>query len=158
MDLPRLHFPEYNFTIKSTSLGSRGLKIFDKIRLKYVSLTPEEWVRQHLLTFLTEDLNFPKGLISVEKELKLSGLSKRFDALIYDVQHRPVVLVECKAPHIKLDQAVFDQAARYNLVLRVPYFLIANGFDLMCCKVDHDKGGYEFLDSIPPHVQLSAMG
>jgi len=157
VDLPRLQFPDYNFTIKSTSQGRRGLKIFDKIRLKYVSLTPEEWVRQHLLTYLLEELNYPKGLFSVEKELKMAGMSKRFDALIYDSQHRPVLLIECKAPHVRLDQSVFDQAARYNLILRVPYFLVANGFQLICCKVDHEKGSYEFLEAIPLHNSLQAV-
>jgi hypothetical protein len=156
VELPRLHFPEYNFTIKAANKGRPGFKIFDKIRLKYVALTPEEWVRQHLLTFLLEDLNYPKGLISVEKELKLAGLSKRFDALVYDANHRPALLIECKAPLIKLNQSVFDQAARYNLVLRVPYFLVANGFEMFFCKIDHENGTYDFLEKIPSHEELSS--
>ncbi len=154
MELPRLNFPDYNFNIKPSTVGKRAFKIFDKIRLKYVSLTPEEWVRQHVLHFLTEELKYPKGLIGVEKELKLGVLSKRFDALIYSFDHQPIMLLECKAPHVPISQEVFDQAARYNLVLRVPYLLIANGHELFCCRVNNEEGSYEFLGEVPGYQQL----
>lgn len=154
MSLPRLHFPEYKFTMKSVGSGQRSLKIFDKIRLKFVSLTPEEWVRQHVLTFLCEDRGYPKSLIGVEKELVFSRMSKRFDALVYNADHKPVMLIECKAPGVALDQRVFDQAARYNLVLQVPLFLLANGMELFCCRVNHLDGTYEFLPEVPDYQGL----
>lgn len=155
MELPRLNFPEYKFTIRTAGAGRKGYEIFDKIRLKYVSLTPEEWVRQHLLSFLTENLNYPKGLLGVEKEIKLHSLSKRFDALVYDRSVQPLVLVECKSPAVKLGQEVFDQAARYNLVLKVPYFLISNGLETFFCRIDHEKGEYGFMQEVPVYGELA---
>jgi hypothetical protein len=155
VELPRLNFPEYNFTFQPPGAGGGGLKIFDKIRLKYVTLTPEEWVRQHLLRYLTEGLGYPKGLLGVEKEIRLHKLSKRFDALVYDRSLKPVVLVECKAPGIVLGQDVFDQAARYNLVLNVPYFLLSNGTDTFFCRIDHERGGYYFLGKVPAYEELA---
>jgi hypothetical protein len=154
VELPRLNFPEYKFTYRSEGVGRKGLKIFDKIRLKYVALTPEEWVRQHVLRLLTEGLDYPKGLLGVEKEIRLNSLSKRFDALVYDRELKPLVLVECKAPGVRLNQEVFDQAARYNLVLRVPYFLITNGMETYFCSVNHEKGEYGFAEQVPGYGEL----
>lgn len=154
MDLQRLNFPEYKLTIKADGSGRGGHRIFDKIRLKYVALTPEEWVRQHLLMFLTEHCRVPKGLIGVEKEIRINRMPKRFDALVYDRAQRPLILVECKAPSVEIGQDVFDQAARYNLLLKVPFFLISNGMDTLFCRINHDSGIYEFLGEIPFYDQL----
>lgn len=120
MRFPRLHFPEYKFTIRPAGKDGDSVKIFDIIRGRYVSLTPEEWVRQHLLHFLLVDRSYPKGLIAVEKSLKVGTLDKRFDLLVYNREHHPILLAECKAPEIPLDQLVFDQAARYNRTSRCP--------------------------------------
>ena len=154
MELPPLHFPDYKLTIKKSGTGNGRLKIFDKIRLKYVSLTPEEWVRQHLLAFLTLDKGYPAGLIGVEKEIKVNTLSKRFDALIYNRDHLPYILIECKAPAVLLNQSVFDQAARYNTILNVPYLLISNGLDTFFLRVNLIALTYEFLEEVPHFNQL----
>jgi hypothetical protein len=154
MELPPLRFPDYKLTIKKSGTGNGRLKIFDKIRLKYVSLTPEEWVRQHLLAFLTLDKGYPAGLIGVEKEIKVNTMSKRFDALIYNRDHSPYILIECKAPTVALDQSVFDQVSRYNTLLKVPYLLISNGLDTFFLRVNPIAETYEFLQEIPhfnPH-------
>jgi hypothetical protein len=151
---PRLHFPDYKFTIRPAGKDGDSVKIFDIIRRKYVTLTPEEWVRQHLLHFLLDDRAYPKGLVAVEKSLKVGPLDKRFDLLVYDRNHRPVLLAECKAPGVALDQPVFDQAARYNLTLRVPYLLITNGLETRLCRVDKDRKVLVPLPDLPGHHEL----
>ncbi len=154
MRFPRLHFPEYKFTIRPAGKDGDSVKIFDIIRGRYVSLTPEEWVRQHLLHFLLVDRSYPKGLIAVEKSLKVGTLDKRFDLLVYDREHHPILLAECKAPEIPLDQLVFDQAARYNRTLQVPYLLITNGLETKLCRVDPDRQVLVPLPDLPEHSEL----
>lgn len=152
--MPRLNFPVYKFTINPAVEGRSGVKIFDIVRSKYVALTPEEWVRQHALRFLMEERQFPKGLISVEKEIRLHGLSKRFDFLVYGKDHQPLLLGECKSPDVPISQAVFDQSARYNMTLKVPFFLFSNGLDTLFCYVDHEKGSYRFIAEVPSYEAL----
>lgn len=154
MELPSLNFPEYNLTIKAFGKGEGRLKIFDKIRLKYVALTPEEWVRQHVMSFLTLDRGVPKGLIAVEKEISVNTLNKRFDALVYNRSHVPSILIECKAPGIALSQEVFDQAARYNILLKAPYLLVSNGIQTHFLQVNHEIGQYQFSDDVPQYDTL----
>jgi hypothetical protein len=154
MELPLLDFPKYNFTIKASDKGKDGFKIFDKIRLKYVTLTPEEWVRQHLVTYLYTDLGFPKGLIAIEKGITINDLYKRFDALVYNLNHTPAILIECKAPSVQLNQDVFDQAARYNYALRVPYLMVSNGLQTYLTAVDHAACTYHFFEKVPAYMEL----
>ncbi|MHC1706178.1 MAG: type I restriction enzyme HsdR N-terminal domain-containing protein [Bacteroidales bacterium] len=122
--LPLLDFPPFNFTIREI-YGKK--EIFDFIRKKYVALTPEEWVRQNTLHFLHHNLKVPAGLMVVEKTLSLNTLSKRADILVYDKNAKPCMLVECKAPGVKINQDVFEQIARYNLVFKVKYLFVTNG-------------------------------
>lgn len=150
MLLPKLNFPEYRFKLQRQSDGLQSLKIFDIIRKKYVTLTPEEWVRQHLLHFLVNERNFPQSLISVEKKLYINGLEKRTDVVVYDRSLKPFLLAECKAPEVAITQEVFDQAARYNLSLNVSVFLITNGINTFVCRADAGGRSYEFLQEIPP--------
>src|SRR5437667_12420874 len=111
---PQLNFPSYPLKIVSTD--GQSSKIFDIIRRKYVPLTPEEWVRQHVIHYLVNEKKVPKSLFSIEKILKVNRLVRRTDVLIYkDV--KPMLLAECKSPSVKITQPVFDQAARYNLSL-----------------------------------------
>ncbi|MFZ7115643.1 MAG: type I restriction enzyme HsdR N-terminal domain-containing protein [Bacteroidota bacterium] len=156
MQLPRLNFPEYNFKLQRSSDERQSLKIFDIIRKKYVSLTPEEWVRQHLLHFLVNERKFPQSLVSVEKKLLINSLEKRTDVVIYSSSLKPILLAECKAPKITLNQTVFDQAARYNMTLNVAYFLITNGLESFICKIDHANQSYSFLKDIPSYTDLKA--
>ncbi|MFM9050883.1 MAG: type I restriction enzyme HsdR N-terminal domain-containing protein [Bacteroidota bacterium] len=118
-------------------------------------MTPEEWVRQHVLMFLIDNQGVPKGLIGVEKVIRINKMPKRFDILVYDRSHRPLILVECKAPTVPISQEVFDQAARYNLLLNVPFFFISNGIDSFFCEVDHSSGEYRFLEAMSHYDELS---
>ena len=152
MQLPILNFPPYEFRIDAG--GGQSSKIFDIVRRKLVWLTPEEWVRQHLLHFFINGKKFPAGLIAVEKNLKVNGLPRRTDILVYDKQMKKILLAECKAPSVKISQKTFDQAARYNLSLDVKYFVLSNGLQTICCTMDHEKMKYNFLENIPEFGML----
>ena len=112
--MEKLNLPEYDFRIRKE--GQRT-QIFDPFRKRYVALTPEEWVRQHILQFLVEEKSYPKGLISVEKSMKLNQQNKRADIVIHSRSGEAVMLIECKSPGVKLSQETFDQVARYNIVI-----------------------------------------
>src|SRR5688500_975459 len=101
--------------------------VFDTIRKTWLLLTEEEWVRQNFLQYLITELRYPSALIAIEKELELNGLKKRFDVLIYDEQHKPWMLIECKAPQVILNDAVLEQLLRYHLSIPVPFLVITNG-------------------------------
>lgn len=141
-----LNLPPYQFKLKQQ--GPRT-QIFDAIRKKYVVLTPEEWVRQNFLQYLIQDKNFPASLIAVEAGLKYNQLQKRMDVLVYDKQGRPHLMVECKAPEVKITQDVFDQIARYNMVFKVKYLVVTNGLHHFCCLMDYTTNTYIYLEQIP---------
>jgi hypothetical protein len=144
--LKELNLPYYPFKLKSD--GSKYL-IMDELRKKFVVLTPEEWVRQHIVQYLINFKNYPKALISLEKGLRVNDLLKRTDVLVFDSNTEPLLLVECKAPEVKISQDVFDQAARYNSVYKVKYILITNGLDHFCAEIEHSSSSYKFLSDIP---------
>lgn len=154
MELVKLHFPEYKFTLKAEESGNESVKIFDIVRKKYVSLSPEEWVRQHMIHFLVHEKNVPVSLTAVEKLVMVNSLQRRFDILVYSKEHKPLLLVECKAPDVSISQKVFDQAARYNMTLAADYFILSNGLITYCCKLDHKQGQYEFLEELPVYNDL----
>ena len=141
-----LNFPKYQFRIKSSE---NSLYIFDVIRKKFVLLQPEEWVRQHALLFLIETKKYPKSLINVEKQLEVNNLKKRYDIVVFAPDGSIQILVECKAPDIKIDQMTFDQIARYNLSLKSNYLMVTNGMDHYYCKMDFENEKYRFLKEIP---------
>jgi hypothetical protein len=144
--LEKLNLPEHTFRFKEE--GNKTF-IFDDFRKKFVVLTPEEWVRQNFLMYLITGLDFPKSLISVEAGLKLYQRVKRADIVVYNKQGSPVLIVECKAPEIKLNEKVFDQIVRYNMALQVNYMIVTNGLDHYCCQIDYEKQTYNFLKTIP---------
>jgi type I site-specific restriction endonuclease len=144
----RLNLPNYDFKMK-TEQGSR--QIFDPVRKKMVKLDPEEWVRQNFIQFLNKDKNYPISLMAVEKGLTVNKLSKRFDILCYNNDSKPLLLVECKAPNIKISQAAFDQISIYNLQFKVPFLLVSNGLEHYCCQLDYEKNSYSFLSEIPDY-------
>jgi hypothetical protein len=146
-----LNLPSYQHKVKHEN-GKAF--IFDAVRKKYVSLTPEEWVRQHLVSYLVEHLHYPKGLISVESGLKYHSLSKRSDILVYERNMQPLLLVECKSFKVKLDDRVFEQSAIYNQALKAPYLMISNGLVHYCCRMDYQKGSYTFLEELPAYDHL----
>lgn len=148
-----LNLPPFAYKFKTLD-GKAGL--FDVFRRKYVVITPEEWVRQHLLHYLVAEKAFPMNLISVEKEFLVEGLKRRYDAVVYDVDFKPLLLIECKAPQVAISQEVFDQAARYNRPLGVPYIMVSNGMQHLMAKVDHEAGKYIFAPEPLSFTDLSA--
>lgn len=128
--------------------------IWDEWRNKMVRLTPEEWVRQHLMHYLVEQLGYPKQLLCTEVGLKVGTMSKRADALLYDRQLRPQMLIECKAPEVRLSDEVLMQAIRYNMALSVPYLLLSNGLEHVVYHIDYTEQSYHNLSEIPNYRQL----
>lgn len=127
---------------------------FDPIRQKQILLTPEEKVRQQIIQLLVNDYGVPKGLISVEKKLELNGLTRRYDILVHNLLGHPLMLVECKAPQISLNQSTINQVARYNITLRVPWLLVSNGKQIYCVRVDFEHETFEFKSEIPKYEDL----
>jgi len=146
-----LNLPEYNFKYKDDD-GKKS--IFDEIRKSYVALSPEEWVRQNFLKYLQNEKKFPPTLIAVEKALQVYTLKKRADIVVYNKLGKPILIVECKAPKVKITQDAFDQAARYNIKLQVNYLVITNGLDHYCCRVNLAENNYEFMNEIPNYSEL----
>lgn len=130
------------------------IDIWDFLRNKWVCLTPEEEVRQHFLHYLVQNKNYPKGLLAVEYSLKVNHLQKRADIVLFNTFGHPVLIVECKAPTIKITQKTFDQIARYNLSLKVDYLIVTNGLEHFCCQLDFVHQQYIFLQEIPDYSQL----
>ncbi|MBR4803955.1 MAG: type I restriction enzyme HsdR N-terminal domain-containing protein [Bacteroidales bacterium] len=124
-------------------------EIFDIVRKKYVSLTPEEWVRQNVLHYLAETKRYPLELMQVEGSITFNSMPKRCDIIVYDKLLKPLLLVECKKPAVALSQKTFDQAMIYNMVLEVPYILITNGLQHCCFSLDKSAGKLVFHDSVP---------
>jgi type I site-specific restriction endonuclease len=144
--LPVLNFPAYEFRIRE----EKGqLKIFDLVRKKYVALTPEEWVRQHLIHYLNKDKGYPLSLMMVEKEFKYNSLSKRADIVVCDRNGKPLLMTECKSPDVEITQSVFDQAMRYNLKMDVTIMLLTNGLKHFCFRLDKANRKYVALTEIP---------
>ena len=141
------------FDVKISSAGEKK-QIFDFIRRRYVALTPEEWVRQHFVHFLADEKGYPPFLMANEVQLKLNGMSRRCDTVVYDRSLTPRVIVEYKAPSVEITQKVFDQIGRYNRVLRVDYLIVSNGLAHYCCRIDYATQGYTFLPDIPPYEEI----
>ncbi|MBI5217647.1 MAG: type I restriction enzyme HsdR N-terminal domain-containing protein [Bacteroidia bacterium] len=149
--MEKLNLPEYSFKIKQED--NRYL-IFDEIRKKFVALTPEEWVRQNIVQFLIQGKNFPRSLIAVETSITVNQLEKRCDAVLFNNSAKPVMIVECKAPTVKLSQETFNQIATYNIKLRVDYLLVTNGKSHYCCRMDYENNSYSFLKEIPSYEEV----
>ena len=141
MNLVKLNFPAYSFSYREER--GRSL-IFDKVRKQYVVLSPEEWVRQHVIRYLQEEKGYPTGLLSVEGSLNLFRTKKRYDVAAFDREGKPMVIVECKSPQVKLNQGVVDQVVRYNLRVKAPFLFVTNGMIHLFLK----KEG-EFYKQVP---------
>lgn len=128
--------------------------IFDPIRKKMLQLTPEEWVRQQFLQMLLS-MGVSKGLVGIENGLKVNKKAKRSDLLLYDRSGVPYLLIECKAPSIKLNNDTFKQVAAYNTSIKAPFIGITNGMQHYFCQIDFSKSSYQFLKEIPlpPYVK-----
>lgn len=148
----QLNLPAIKLKTRISKTGKT--EVFDSFRKKYVVLTPEEWVRQHFLLYLVNIKGYPISLIAVEKGLKVNQMQKRFDAVVYDNNKKPVVLVEFKSPQVKPDQNVFDQVSRYNLAIKVNYLIVSNGLNHYCCRMDYENNKYQFLKEVPGFKEL----
>ena len=139
-----------NYTPKITKINGK-LFIFDRIRRKNVALTPEEWVRQHFVNYLTAEKNYPKERIANEVTVTLNGMSRRCDTVVYNQFLEPIAIVEFKAPTVPITQDVFEQIARYNICLRVGILIVTNGMEHYCCRIDYENATCSFLKEIPEY-------
>ena len=151
--MQQLNFSSYSFRFKNSE---NKVSIFDPIRKKFIILTPEEWVRQHVVQFLMAEKNYPKSLINVEKVLKVNGLRKRYDVVVYNSDGSIFVLIECKAPEVTISQSTFDQIAQYNMILKSNYLMVTNGLNHYFCQMDFENKKYQFLTELP-HYQLNRI-
>ena len=147
----QLNLPQYEFKIKKEA---EKLLIFDVLRKKYVKLNPEEWVRQNFIQFLMIEKNYPAALIAVEQELKLNGMKKRCDAVVYNLDAEPIMIIEFKAPEVNINQKVFDQVAVYNSKLKVEFLIVSNGMQHYSCRINLDDAKYEFFTDVPTYSEL----
>ncbi len=148
-----LNFPPGDFKTRNKEGKT---EIFDVVRRKYVLLTPEEWVRQNMIRYLTDSKNYPQSLMAVEHSLTVNNMKKRTDITVFGNKGQPLLIVECKADTVKISQDVFDQIARYNIALKVKYLVVTNGIEHYACKIDFENQRYEFMEEIPDYAQISA--
>lgn len=146
-----LNLPPYEIKI---AVKNGKKMILDVLRRKYVTLTPEEWVRQHFVHYLIEHKNYPAGRLSNEVELRVGEKKLRCDSVLYNKVAVPQMILEYKAPTIPLTQKVFDQITAYNFLLKVDYLIVSNGMEHICCQMDYNHQRYTFLREIPDYHQL----
>jgi hypothetical protein len=147
----KLNFPDYEFRI----IQKEGkLSIFDPVRKRYVALTPEEWVRQHVIHYLEKEKMVPLSLMRAEAWIRLYQTRKRFDLAVNDRNGHPLLLVECKAPSVAVTQEVLDQAVRYNMSLKVGFLMLTNGLQHIYCQVDLISGNIKKINSLPVYSSL----
>ena len=144
--MPQLNLP--NAALK-TKLVEGTTQVFDAVRKKYLILTHEEWVRQNFIYFLNVEKKYPLGLMGVEKLVKYNDMRTRADIVLYTNQGRPNMIVECKAPKVKITQDTFNQIAKYNSQLKVQYLVVTNGMKHYCCEMKYDTNKIKFLEEIP---------
>ena len=148
--LQPLNLPPYPFKISD---DNGTLTLFDEIRKKTIIITPEEWVRQHFVQYLIKQKNYPRSLIKLEGGLKLNTLQKRTDIVVFNPSGQRILMVECKAPSVTIDQKTFDQIARYNMVHKVSLLAVSNGLQHYYCTSDHEKCTYRFIEELPGYVK-----
>lgn len=151
--MKNLNFPEYAFVTKKIE---NKCYIFDKVRKKFVALTPEEWVRQNMIEFLTQEKKYPLGRFANEITLNINGMPKRCDSIFYDEKAQPLIVIEYKAASVDITQKTFDQIATYNLPLKVRYLIVSNGINHFFCKINYQQRKYIFYKEIPSFEELMA--
>ena len=144
--MKKLNLPSFQANIRDKN---NKIEIFDEFRKKFVSLTPEEWVRQNFAHFMVNQKNYPKGLLAIEYSFRLETRIKRVDILAFNRTGNPLLVVECKAAEVNINQKVFDQIARYNMAFKVNYLVVTNGIEHYACKLDYKTLSYEFIQEIP---------
>ncbi|OEK01752.1 hypothetical protein BFP97_09590 [Roseivirga sp. 4D4] len=149
-----LNLPKYKYRIEQRA---GKLAIFDPIRKKFIVLTPEEWVRQHFINFLNNHLNYPASLTSVETGHKYNSLTKRSDIMVRNNELNPLVLVECKAASVPVNESTVRQLAVYNTQCNARLLIVTNGLVTYACLCKSPDGEFETLDQIPDYNSLTAM-
>ena len=143
-----LNLPTFDFRLKKEN---SVVFIFDVIRKKFVKLTPEEWVRQHVVHFLLEQKHYPASLMNVEVGMEIQTMRRRADIVCYESDGGVRLITECKAPEVKITQTVFEQVAQYNMCLKAKYLLVTNGLEHFVCEINAEQKTYTFLQDIPPY-------
>ena len=146
-----LNLPSYQIKISGSA---EKPTIWDILRRRFVALTPEEWVRQHFVHYLIEHLGYPTALMANETRLSIGGKQLRADTVVYDHSLHPRVIIEYKAPTVRLSQKVFDQISTYNMLMHVDYLMVSNGLQHYCCKMDYENQKYLFIENIPYYNNL----
>ena len=146
MEFPQLNLPN---AVLKTKLVEGTTQVFDVVRKKYFKLTPEEWVRQNFIHYLNIEKNYPMGLMGVEKIIKYNNLQTRADIILYNKEGNPTMIVECKAPNVKITQDSFNQIAKYNFKLKVQYLVLTNGIQHFCCQMNYENNTNCFLKEVP---------
>lgn len=150
--LPPLNLPPCDLKIADDGKMTR---VFDPLRCKYVALTPEEYVRQLFVNHLVADLHYPKSVTANEVRIDLNNTIKRCDTIVYGTGRQPLMIVEYKAPNVRITQDVFDQIVRYNMVLRAKYLVVSNGLNHYVCMMDYHNSTYNFIPQIPDYRDIA---
>ena len=149
--MQKLQFPSYSFRFKNSE---NKIAIFDEIRKKFILLTPEEWVRQHVIHFLLSYSEVPIGLINTEVGMKINKLKRRSDVVVFGADTSVLLLVECKAPEVPINEKVLHQAAQYNSHIKARYIWLTNGLDHHLYHINHQTGEIARLEEIPKYKEL----
>lgn len=149
--LEPLNFPDFSFRVRATG---QSKQIYDSIRKRFVALTPEEWVRQNLLRLMVDVFAYPASRIAVERKVLVNRITQRADVVVYNGAGKPAIIAECKASSVKISEDTFLQAARYNLQLNVPFFVLTNGLEHYCMR--RNGNAFDFMDALPTTEELEA--
>lgn len=147
-----LNLPKYELKIRREA---GRITIFDNLRRKYVALTPEEWVRQHFVHYMTEHKGYPTSHFANEIQMTVGSKRLRCDSVFYGIDLKPQIIIEYKAPNVAITQKVFDQISVYNMLLHVDYLIVSNGLQHYCCRMDYEHHQYLFLKEIPDFSELT---
>ena len=149
-----LNLPSFDIRLQR---DDEGVKIFVRLRKKFIILTPEEWVRQHFVNYLINHKGFPESLMANEIGITLNSTRRRCDTVVFDKHGSPMVIVEYKASSIVISQSTFDQIVRYNMVLHARYLIVSNGMNHYCCRIAYDNMSYDFLKEVPDYADLEPI-
>lgn len=147
----KLNLPEVELRLKHESQTNY---VFDPIRKKWLVLTPEEWVRQHIVNYLVNYKNYPPSLISMEASLKYNQLSKRSDVLIFNKLGKPLLIIECKAAKVRIVQKVIEQVSLYNKTIGAIFLCVSNGLNHYCWTMNQNSQKFDFLKQIPDYNEI----
>ena len=150
--MEKLNFPNFKLLFKNKE---NKPFLFDSIRKKWVLCTPEEWVRVHCVNYLLKNKGYPASWIQIEKEIKVYDTRKQFDIVVSHPIGGNHILIECKAPSIKITQKTFDQIARYNLQIKSKYLMLTNGLNHYFYIMNYEKGQFTFMEELPEYSQKS---